>query len=72
LLKQSGDPKRMARIHSDLTFLQFLYSPFFQLNCYIRCERAIRDIAADRRIFTSPPSPPARVDLNRVAMRKEW
>jgi hypothetical protein len=72
LLKKSGDAKRMVRIHFDLTFLQFFYSPFFQLNCHIQCERAISDIAAHRRMFSSPPPPPARVDLNRVAMRKEW
>ncbi len=32
LLRTSRDEKRMVRIHCDLTFLQFFYSPFFQLN----------------------------------------
>ena len=34
LLQQSGYVKIMVRIHFVLTILQFVYSPFFQLNCY--------------------------------------
>jgi hypothetical protein len=72
LLKQSGDAKRTVRNDWVLTFLQFFYSPFFQFNCYNLCERAIRDFAAHRHIFSSPPPPPACIDFKRVAMQKEW
>ena len=34
--QQSRDAKIMVRIHFVLTILQFVYSPFFQLNCYCR------------------------------------
>jgi hypothetical protein len=34
LLQQSGYVKIMVRIHFVLTILQFVCSPFFQLNCY--------------------------------------
>jgi hypothetical protein len=61
LLKQSGGAKRKVRNDWVLTFLQFFYSPFFQLNCYFWGDRVIREISSHRRIFAPPPTPPARV-----------
>ena len=55
LVKQSGAAKRTVRKDWVLTFLQFFYSPFFQLNCYFWGDRVIRDLSAHRRIFAPPP-----------------
>jgi hypothetical protein len=62
LLQQSGDAKRTVRNDWVLTFVQFFYSPFFQLNCYFWGDRVIRDISAYRRIFAPPPQWTARVN----------
>jgi hypothetical protein len=61
LLTKNSDAKCMVRNHCNLTISQFIHSPFFQLNCYIWGNRAIRDISAHRRIFAPPPLPPASV-----------
>jgi hypothetical protein len=71
LSKQSGDAKRTVRNDSVLTFLQFFYSPYFQLNRYFWGNRVIHDILAHRRIFAPPPPSPARVYRNKAAMQKE-
>ncbi len=49
----------------------FFYSPFFQFNCYFRGYRAIRDIAAHRRIFAPAPPPSTRVVYKIAATQKE-
>ena len=67
LLQQSGYIKIMARIHFVLTILQFVYSPFFQLNSNFWGHRAIRDISAHSWIFAPPSPPPALVYYNRAA-----
>ena len=36
VLQLSNHAKIMVRIHFVMTILQFVYSPFFQLNCYFR------------------------------------
>ena len=71
LSKQSGDAKRTVRNCCVLTFVQFFYSPFFQLNCYFWGDRVIWDISAHRRIFAPPPPWPARVYWIKAAMQKE-
>ena len=61
LLKQSGEAKRMVRKHCALTILQFLHSPFFQLNCLFLVESVINDIAAHIPIFAPYPLLPSWV-----------
>ena len=36
VLQQSNHTKMMVRIHFVMMILQFVYSPFFQSNCYFR------------------------------------
>ncbi len=72
LLQQSGDEKRMVRIHCVLTISQFFHSPFFQLICYFQGCRAIFDIAADKWIFDRPPPLSAFVYYKLAATQKEW
>jgi hypothetical protein len=68
LLKQSGEAKIMVRKHRALTILQFLHSPFFQLNCLFLVECVIHGIAAHRPIFAPYPLLPSWVYKN----KKEW
>jgi hypothetical protein len=44
---------------------------FFQLNCYLRGHRSIRDIAADRWIFALPMTPLDCVGQLKAALLKE-
>ena len=67
LLQQSGYVKIMVRIHFVLMILQFVYSPFFQLNSNFWGHRMIRDISAHSWIFAPPSLPPALVYYNRAA-----
>ena len=71
LSKQSGVAKRTVRNDWVLTFLQFFYSPFFQLNCYFWGDCVIWDISAHRGIFAPPPPWLACVYQNKAAMQKE-
>ena len=60
LLKRSSAAKRTVRNHCVLMIFQFFYSPFFQLNCNLWGQPAIRDISAHRPNFAPPPLSHAR------------
>jgi hypothetical protein len=69
-LHRAATQKRTVRNDKIFMILQFIHSPFFQLNCYFWFERVNRDIAAHRRIFDPPPPSPACVYLHRAATQK--
>jgi hypothetical protein len=71
LLQQSGDAKRMVRNNWVLMFVQFFYSPFFQLNYYVWGDCVICDISAYRRIFAPRPQWTILVNKKNASMQKE-
>ena len=71
LLKQRSYAKRTVRNDWVLIIFQFVYSPFFQLNCYFWGKRVICDISAHRQIFATLSPSLARVYWNRAAPQKE-
>ena len=59
LLKPSGNSKIMVRNHNLFSILQFVHSPFFQLNRCVQGEPAIHRISSHRPNFASPSPPSA-------------
>jgi hypothetical protein len=71
LLQQSGDAKRMVRNNWVLMFVQFFYSPFFQLNYYVWGDGVICDISAYRQIFAPRQQWTILVNKKNASMQKE-
>jgi hypothetical protein len=71
LLQQSGAIEKIVRNHYVLTIFQLFHAPFLKSSCQYHGDRAIRDIATHRPIFTPPPPQPTRVYYNRAAPLKE-
>ena len=71
--RQPSEPKKCVSIHRSHTpnlprsstvqynTIQLSHSPFFQLNCNLRGQPAVRDISTHRPNFAPPPPSPAQV-----------